>query len=418
MDCLQLSLQFIRRLFRVETHLIPLPLYDLTPFCGDHLYPHNPYLYRPNYLVDIFSNLEEQEYVHLQDPLNTCLSALRAKDQICLVGPYTKPHSLEPSNETLNTAGIGPEKISSYRAYMSNLPALDPSNLTNAFQVLLEGVFDNEAQCIERCIDMSKTNTEYMEEVLKPSVSSSLEHYISNVSMRYEVESLLMMEVSNGRVSQALSYLDQMDQLVKVEGYYEASNLNLAIMGVQILLTLLRISAVRANIDPFEIDTLSMSYSRQMRKLKSFSGITPMRVRMVIDFCNLIRKKRQTPMSPKVRQAAQYIVNNLASPLSVDTVAKEVQLSPNYLSTCFNREMGITIPQFIRQHRLSSAVGLLVNTNMSIRDISTTVGFSTLSYFTKLFREEKGLSPSEYRKQVVKPNSHTPKSDDEEEPHA
>ena len=114
---------------------------------------------------------------------------------------------------------------------------------------------------------------------------------------------------------------------------------------------------------------------------------------MVIDFCNLIRKKNQLPMSPKVRQAAQYIVNNLASPLSVESVAKRYTSPPITCRPALKRDTGISVPQFIRHHRLNVAVDLLTNTNMSIRDISTTVGFSTLSYFTKLFREEKGMPP-------------------------
>ena len=414
MDGIQLSLLFIRRLFRVETHQIPLPLADMTPFCGDHLYPNDPYLYRPSYLVDVFNSLAEQEYAHIQDPLNICLSVLRVEDQLCLVGPYMQPHRPDPSGEVLMSAGIGAELLSSYRMYMNNLSALEPADLTNAFQVLLESIFGNDIRCIERHIDLSKTNTQYMEEVLKPAISSNQEHYVSNVSMRYEVESLFMVAVSNGRVSHALSYLDRIDELVKVEGYYDASSLNAAILGSQILLTLVRISAVRANVDPFEIDTLSMTYSRQLRRIRNLSSITPIRVRMVIDFCNLIRKKNQLPMSPKVRQAAQYIVNNLASPLSVESVAKEIHISPNYLSTCFKRDTGISVPQFIRHHRLNVAVDLLTNTNMSIRDISTTVGFSTLSYFTKLFREEKGMPPSEYRKQPGSAISHTSTPEEED----
>ena len=60
--------------------------------------------------------------------------------------------------------------------------------------------------------------------------------------------------------------------------------------------------------------------------------------------------------------------------------------------------MGQTFVEYLTDLRLSKAEDLLVSTNMSMLDISVSTGFENQSYFTKVFKSAKGMTPREYRR--------------------
>ena len=63
--------------------------------------------------------------------------------------------------------------------------------------------------------------------------------------------------------------------------------------------------------------------------------------------------------------------------------------------------MGVTPMNYIISKRMDNARKLLINTDKKIKDISNEVGYKDIYYFTKVFKKEIGVSPSEYRKQRI-----------------
>ena len=88
--------------------------------------------------------------------------------------------------------------------------------------------------------------------------------------------------------------------------------------------------------------------------------------------------------------------------LSLQTVAKKLNISANYLSNVFSKNQGIPFKRFLQQYRVQQAEKLLLESNMSIATIAEAVGFIDGSYFTKVFREHYHLTPYRYRLQVKK----------------
>ncbi len=94
----------------------------------------------------------------------------------------------------------------------------------------------------------------------------------------------------------------------------------------------------------------------------------------------------------------QYIQEHYGQTLSLDILAKKVYLTSHYLSSIFIQEKGIGINKYIKTVRMEKARELLRDTNMKISDISEKVGYSSLSYFCRSFRNEYGVTPEQYRK--------------------
>lgn len=102
-----------------------------------------------------------------------------------------------------------------------------------------------------------------------------------------------------------------------------------------------------------------------------------------------------------IREAENYIRFHYDREISINSVAKSLNLSPEYFSRLFKSETGLSPQQLIIKYRLDRACVLLTATNLTISEISNSVGIPDTRYFSKLFRRNKSMSPSEYRKNHI-----------------
>lgn len=101
-----------------------------------------------------------------------------------------------------------------------------------------------------------------------------------------------------------------------------------------------------------------------------------------------------------IDELIQYIKANLDMKLTVDFLAEQIHLSPDYLSKYFKKHTGKTLSQFLMETRINKAKQLLKKTDESIADIGYACGYSSSSNFRKYFTRLVGLSPREYRKSI------------------
>lgn len=99
-----------------------------------------------------------------------------------------------------------------------------------------------------------------------------------------------------------------------------------------------------------------------------------------------------------VRQAMAYIQEHYAESLSRQEIAQHVGLSDDYLTSCFHKELGVTPIAYLNRYRVQQARQQLKNTHKSITEIALDVGFSSSSYFSRIFRRETGMSPETFRR--------------------
>lgn len=99
-----------------------------------------------------------------------------------------------------------------------------------------------------------------------------------------------------------------------------------------------------------------------------------------------------------VASIKEEIRNDLKTRWGLKEFAKKYFVSESYLSREFRRRTNQTITQFIQQTRMQRACELLSTTALSVYEIATQLGYDDYNHFSKLFRREIGLSPTEYRK--------------------
>lgn len=98
-----------------------------------------------------------------------------------------------------------------------------------------------------------------------------------------------------------------------------------------------------------------------------------------------------------VRSAIAYVHQNYMRPITREDIARYVSINEDYLTTCFQRELGISPIAYLNRYRISRAKILMKTTAMSLTEIALEVGFGSSTYFSRIFRRETGVSPSEYR---------------------
>ena len=100
----------------------------------------------------------------------------------------------------------------------------------------------------------------------------------------------------------------------------------------------------------------------------------------------------------QIHNIAALIENNIAEIPTVENFAKEAGLNINKLQEGFKKLYGSTVNNYVQKKRLDTAYSLLTKSDLSISEIVTAIGLSSKSYFSKIFKEKHGISPSEFRK--------------------
>lgn len=108
--------------------------------------------------------------------------------------------------------------------------------------------------------------------------------------------------------------------------------------------------------------------------------------------------KKKGVSQSKVMQILNFCSKNYKEPLTVDDVANALSISRSTVSHTFSGQLKIGFCNYINMLRLVDAREFLRKTDMSITEIAQSVGFETIRTFNRAFLKERGISPSQYRK--------------------
>lgn len=116
-----------------------------------------------------------------------------------------------------------------------------------------------------------------------------------------------------------------------------------------------------------------------------------------------ILKQRNDQLSPLLKRALLNIETNYYKPINLRDVSKDLGISPNYLSKVFTNELNKNFTEVLNDFRIKEAKIMILD-HLSIKEIALSIGYASQSYFTKVFRNAVGMSPSDYRN-LANPNT-------------
>ena len=202
----------------------------------------------------------------------------------------------------------------------------------------------------------------------------------------------LLAAVQEGSVEQMLKLLEtSMEQIHKnnTPGDERYSLLSLLLLLSDIISEMSAVQGSRANI----VLDLCNNFS-QCQTIDDCRRIVINTYREVTQWSAEMNQKQKRAIVIRIKE---IIDQGYCTQLSVSDIAKEVFLTPTYLSKLFKASTNQTIGEYITEKRIAKAKELLGNPTIKLYEIGFAIGYSTPSYFTRVFKKETGLSPQEYR---------------------
>lgn len=103
-------------------------------------------------------------------------------------------------------------------------------------------------------------------------------------------------------------------------------------------------------------------------------------------------------VSPLVRQTRRMIDEYYSQGITLEEIARKLHVSEEYLSAQFKKETGVSFRDTVRDVRMKRVKELLVHSSLKLNQIADMVGYSDPKYMSKVFKEETGMLPAEFRK--------------------
>lgn len=116
--------------------------------------------------------------------------------------------------------------------------------------------------------------------------------------------------------------------------------------------------------------------------------------RYLLEMAEFLKDKNARP----ILRATAYIENHFTEHITLETMAKLVNLNPIYFSNLFKRELGRSFTEYLTDFRMKKAKEMLRSSNSTINEIADALGYSDARYFSKVFKKEVGIKPTDYRK--------------------
>lgn len=114
-----------------------------------------------------------------------------------------------------------------------------------------------------------------------------------------------------------------------------------------------------------------------------------------------VATKREEKSVSLVEKAKTYIDEGFSRDLSLDEVSREFNISPYYFSRVFKDETGKNFIEYLTQVRMEKAKELLQDKELSMKEICVKVGYGDPNYFSRSFKKNVGVTPTEYRESAM-----------------
>lgn len=154
--------------------------------------------------------------------------------------------------------------------------------------------------------------------------------------------------------------------------------------------------------DPELSYTISDACIQLVEESKTLKDVQSNAFAGIYKYTQLVQEYRQRTYHPLVQQVKTYVNQHLHEEIYVRDIARELSVSPEYLTRVFKNSEGIGPKNYVIGQRIMQVKKLLQFSGMTIPEISRYLGFSSQSHMTEVFRKSEGMTPQQFRKEYQK----------------
>ena len=138
-------------------------------------------------------------------------------------------------------------------------------------------------------------------------------------------------------------------------------------------------------------------YLPELMGLATADGLREWFMGKITSACRNVIAKKEEKSNDVIKTARKYIDDNFAKDISLDDVSRRVNISPYYFSKIFKDELGLNFIEYLTSVRIEKAKELLTESDMSMKEICGACGYTDPNYFSRSFKKNVGVTPTEYK---------------------
>lgn len=317
-------------------------------------------------------------------------------NDILIFGPFLETDATDEFIGNLLAKHNLPENLKkAFSTYYNSLPVVNILNVISTLHKLFEYFISNYDSSSMYSIDFSNSKPTFSKYNYNDYDNS--EFYIKfHKKYKSYLEDIFYYLRSGKNGTEVLSNYLELTGILKDSSIDKVKN-NLYILNTQFESELLK-----EQISPAQVRELSLKNQQEIENENSRIKLVKLPYKILKKYTHLITNYNLREYSYTIRDSIEYINFNLQSNLSLSTISKAIGKNPSFLSNQFKKETGKTLTKYIQEKRIEESIRMLKNTDMTIQEISHSVGIYDLSWFSKLFKSIIGVSPTIYKSNMYK----------------
>lgn len=213
----------------------------------------------------------------------------------------------------------------------------------------------------------------------------------------YSAEIRLLSCVQQGDIESLIAQLKNLDSIIVMGRMSDDELMQNKYMAVSTI-TLATRYAIQGGLSETKAYEFSDRVINKIDKLTDKNEIFMCLGIEIVKLTEAVKKnKKQPEFSPHIRNCIKYINENLSQKISVSSVSDYCEISADYLSQIFKKEIGENLSTYILRQKLEKSKTMLLG-GASSKEICAETGFSSQAYFVTVFKRFYKMTPSEYIK--------------------
>lgn len=160
-------------------------------------------------------------------------------------------------------------------------------------------------------------------------------------------------------------------------------------------------ASVERGADSRELLGVNSSYFKDFHEVKDEVALSGWLTSWLEDFIITSFYSGSISPPPAIALALEHMKNNLGGEITRDSVARYCNMSPAYFSRVFKEKTGYTYSDQLNRFRIEQACFLLDDQSLNVNEVAFRTGFNDQSYFNKIFKKHRKITPGAYRRQCI-----------------
>lgn len=215
---------------------------------------------------------------------------------------------------------------------------------------------------------------------------------LSSEQYPVSAEKLMLEKAAAGDTEACIQAFSHIFEWLQIEYYGSETKIKSKLLELMVLASRL---AYDHGIDAFCLD--STGFISEFQKLNNISAQKLWCVQRLEFITKCICEVKDKNISGTIHKATNYIKENFRRDITLEDVSKEVNISPHYFCKLFKEEMGENFIDYLTNIRINKAKEIMKDSLLSIKEICYEIGYGDPNYFSRLFKKNAGMTPTEYR---------------------